>query len=115
MEVKIQGLDKLNEQLEALGKINHKEALLAGAIKLQSLAQPNAPVDTGFLRASHDSRETDEGAELVVSAEYAIYVHEGTRYMEGRAWISEAIDAHSSEIVETVARVEQELINGEVG
>lgn len=110
----IRGLAELNEKLRALGNLSHRKALLAGAIKLQELSQRESPVDTGFLRASHSSEETEEGAQMVVSAEYAIYVHEGTRYMQGREWISKAIDGGTNQIVDAVARAEQDLISGEV-
>lgn len=110
----IRGVEELNRKLRALGEIKVNRALLAGALKLQRLSQKNSPVDTGFLRASHSSNETDQGAEMVVSAEYAIYVHEGTRYMRGREWISKAIDEGMSEIVGAVQKATQSLIKDEV-
>lgn len=110
----IRGVEELNRQLRALGEIKPHRALLAGALKLQRLAQKKSPVDTGFLRASHSSNETEDGAEMVVSAEYAVYVHEGTRYMRGREWISGAIDEGMPQIVVAVQKAMQELIKDEV-
>jgi hypothetical protein len=48
---KIIGLDKLNAQLKKIASVDDKEALLAGAYKLQELSQKSTslPVDTGFL------------------------------------------------------------------
>lgn len=114
MGVEVRGLDELNKKLRALGEIKHNKAFLAGAVKLQEHSQRLSPVDTGFMRSSHSSREIENGAEMVVSAEYAVYVHEGTKYMQGREWISQAIDEHSVEIVQAVAEVEKQLIAGEV-
>ena len=113
MASEIKGLKELNAKLQKLGNITHNKALLGGAIKLQELSQPESPFETGFLRSSHSSRETNEGAEMIVSAEYAVYQHEGTKYMEGRQWISKAIDEHSSEIVNAVSKTEKKLIESE--
>lgn len=113
-KVEIKGLKELNKKLHALENIKHNQSILAGAIKLQELSQRESPVKTGFLRSTHSSRETEEGAEMLVSAEYAVFVHEGTRYMEGREWISKVIDAKPNEILQAVAETERKLIDGEV-
>ena len=112
--VEIEGLSELNKKLKGLGNIKHNKSLLAGAIKLQEISQRYSPVDTGFLRSSHSSRETKDGAEMVVSAEYAVYLHEGTKYIRGREWITNAMDIKEQEILNAVATVEKKLVESEV-
>jgi len=102
-------IEKLNQQLERLKNIS-KKPLLKGALVLQKYSVKNAPRKTGFLRSSHSSRETETGAELIVSAEYAAYVEFGTEKWAGKPFLRKAIDEHMNEIVEAVARaVEKEL------
>ena len=112
----IQGLDKFQRQLEKLGKINHKRSLLAGAYKLQELSmqQKDLPVDTGFMRNSHNSDYYGLGSALFVNAEYAIYQHEGTKYIKARRWITKSIDSDGKQILQAVRDQEQEEIKGVV-
>lgn len=53
------------------------------------------PVDTGFLRQNNDST-LNTGSEQIVlevynNTNYAEYVHNGTRYMAPRPWLSESV------------------------
>lgn len=100
----IKGLDKLNSQLRDLKRINPGHALLLGAFVLQRASMENCPVGlTGFLRASHESVETEGGAEMRVNAEYAGYVEFGTSKMAARPFARTAIDTESDKVVATVA------------
>lgn len=58
------------------------------------------PVDTGRLRASHRSRFTNLKGIIGPTVDYAVYVHQGTRFMPGRPFLYEAV--HGS-----VSRVQQ--------
>lgn len=108
------GLRELQKQLENLQGVT-PHSLLAGALKLQGYAQENAPVDTGFLRSSALSRETEDGAEVVFQANYAYYVEFGTSKWAGKPYVRPAIDQHSAEIVSTTAEQIQKDIKGLVG
>ena len=59
-------------------------------------AQRAAPVKTGYLRNSgHVEPGDDQYSRFVVfSASYAIYVHEGTRYMMGRPFLRQSVELH---------------------
>lgn len=109
----IKGLRELNNKLLALGAVKQGEALLAGAIKLQELSQRVSPRDTGFMKSTHNAREDGDDALMEVSAEYAIHVHEGTKYMHGRRWISNTIDNKTNQIVNSVAKVIKNKIERE--
>jgi HK97 gp10 family phage protein len=106
----IKGMPELLAQIEKLKGIKTNKSLLAGAMKLESLASPEVPVKIGYLRSSPESTETDNGAQLVYTAEYAYYVHNGTSKQAGNPWITRTIDEHSEEIVKAVGdQIEKEI------
>lgn len=109
----IEGLDKLIAQLKRIENVS-PHSLLAGALTLQKYSMENAPVKTGFLRNSHESRETNDGAEMAVTADYAFYVEHGTSKWGGHPFIRPAIDEHSEEIVEAVANQVEKDIEGKI-
>ena len=65
------------------------------AVKVESASKARCPVDTGRLRSSITWRlEVDsQGLVAIVgtSVEYAIFVHQGTRYMTGRPFLVEGL------------------------
>lgn len=64
---------------------------------IETAAKGHCPVDTGRLRSSITHRVEADGGEIVgvvgTSVEYAIYVHEGTRYMAGRPFLVDGLFA----------------------
>lgn len=72
--------------------------MLRRGIRVQNQARRLCPVDTGRLRASigvSQRRASNGGVMAVVgtNVEYALYVHEGTRYMVGRPFLRDALQA----------------------
>lgn len=65
------------EPMIATQELNN--AIKKSAIKIQALSQKSAPVNTGALRQSIQSRFEPLRGIVEVLAKYAIYVHEGTR------------------------------------
>lgn len=67
-------------------------------IRVQNAARQRAPVDTGRLRSSiATTRPEARGNRTLVvrigsNVRYAIYVHEGTRYMRARPFLREAVN-----------------------
>ena len=65
------------------------------AAKAETASKARCPVDTGRLRGSINWRIVLEGGVLTAiigtNVEYAIYVHEGTRYMAGRPFLVEGV------------------------
>jgi len=91
--VTLKGTDKLKVVLE--GKTNLsavKTVVKANGAGLQTKAQRNAPVDTGFLKRSIGLAISDGGLTATVepTAEYAPYVEWGTRYMEAQPFVRPA-------------------------
>lgn len=65
------------------------------AAKTETAAKARCPVDTGRLRSSINWRIEIDGQGLVAiigtNVEYAIFVHDGTRYMAGRPFLLEGL------------------------
>ena len=109
--MQIKGLDKLNKQLKELEKLGeNKQALLAGGYILQKLAQENAPVDTGFLRNSAYTEETQSGVEVGFTAEYAVYQEFGTETIPANGFFRKAVEDGSTQVVEKII----EILKGEI-
>jgi HK97 gp10 family phage protein len=98
----IKGEQKLIQQLNSVMNVS-AEALMAGAEKLRDRAKENAPVKTGFLRDSIEAVKTDKGAEVVVNANYGIYVEFGSSKWEGHPFLRPAVDTNQAEIVKAVS------------
>ena len=79
VKIDLSQLDKAvkTEPLIALQEINN--AIKKSALRIQSLSQKSAPVNTGALRQSIQSRFEPLRGIVEAMAKYAIYVHEGTR------------------------------------
>lgn len=110
--MKVIGLDKLSNKFRNLKGIKPNKSLLAGAYVLQRYSMQNAPVDTGFLRSSHHSEETEKGAEMEVSAHYAIYQELGTSRMPAHPFVRPAIDTHEKDILKAIEQQLQKDIDG---
>ena len=82
MEIRIEGLDELQEKLKTLAggaNENLKQGLLHGGELVRAEAQANCPVDTGDLRESITVEQADGTAVTVgTNKEYGIYVEYGT-------------------------------------
>ena len=59
--------------------------------KIQRFAKQVTPVDTGRLRASIATRLGDLEATTSTNVEYALFVHEGTKFMRGRPFMEQGV------------------------
>ena len=83
MSVKVEGIDKIVEQLDKAVDTNKLESALSKACALvEASAKQNAPKDTGALRRSIESKVEMNGNDMVgkvfTALEYAPYVEYGT-------------------------------------
>lgn len=109
--VSIQGLD---EAVQKLGKFpaimapHLRIAAQTGAFKVEREAKLLTPVDTGRLRNSIATSLGIGGISAIVQTNvfYAIFVHEGTKFMKGRPFMQQAVDVSLSTI--------QEAFNSEI-
>jgi HK97 gp10 family phage protein len=95
--------EKLFAQLTAMANINLSKAALPGAIIIKDASSENAPVDTGFLRDSHDTAEIEGGAEIQVNADYAGFVEFGTSKMAPQPFLRPAIDDNADAVTIAIA------------
>lgn len=83
---------------------------LWAAYRLLDIALEEVPVDTGFLADSGHVEEMGGGEfSVVFDAEYARFVHFGTRYMPANPWLFRALarmsaeyDAHMEEVLQRI-------------
>ena len=102
----IEGMAALQSRLDKIVRESpeaFKLGLVKGAYILMRASMQNAPVDTGFLRDSHEVVETTQGVEMRVNAEYAFYVEYGTSKMAAQPYVRPALASESDRIVEAVA------------
>lgn len=90
---------------------NLDEAIGRSIFKLKGESMRNTPVRTGRLRASHQTRFRPLFGELKPTAYYAIYVHDGTRYMKARPFLANAVKSENSEIQDNFKRAVQKTLD----
>jgi len=101
IQVKLEGANKLMAALSgmpdtlraALGTILSKAAFL-----IEGKAKQFSPVDTGRLRASIFSFARSLYSEVSTNTDYAIYVHEGTKFMRARPFMRLGAEAAADDI-----------------
>lgn len=76
------------------------QSMLRLANRVRNNAHGRCPVLTGYLQSHIAVREVDEPGKIQVvdDAEYAIYVHEGTRYVVGRPFLRDALEEEVSRL-----------------
>lgn len=92
--IQVHGVQKTRRELEAYPRRIQRdlqEVLDIYAFLIQRQAQVLAPVDTGFLRNNIFVEEDGDWARLIVAtAEYAIFVEYGTRFVPAQPFLAPA-------------------------
>jgi len=107
----IKGLAELNAKLTALKNVSPK-ACVKGGYKLVEHAQKNAPFKTGFLKGSGYVEETEKGAEIGFTANYAEVQEFGSvaRNIPAKGYLRRAIDEHNVDVLDVIAKeIEKEM------
>lgn len=76
-----------------------------GAMDILAHSQREVPVDTGNLKNSGHVDTGNLTATIAYGAEYAVYVHEGTRRMAARPFLRSAFDSVAPEIERALRKV----------
>lgn len=107
----IEGADQLARTIDrAAGDLAglDQTAGTAAARTLAREASQAAPRQTGRLASSHRA----QAGEVVVTADYAPFVHWGTRHMAGRPWLTTTaerstswVDAYATELDDIVDNI----------
>lgn len=88
-------------------------ALNKGALLVEGTAKRLAPVDTGRLRSSIITRVDQKAISrsILPTVKYAIFVHEGTRFMQGRPFLYNAKIAEEENIRELFSNEINKVLN----
>lgn len=113
--IEVKGLDELVRKFGDLPNDLMKEisdAMRKSAFLVEAKAKPLTPVDTGRLRASirPDYIRPLEAA-IAPHTEYAIYVHEGTRYMKARPFMKWGVKAAEGDIKKVFEEAISKVLN----
>lgn len=99
MTMVVNNFSKANQYLKEASE----QSLNLLGLFLVGEAKRRTPVDTGYLRGMMKHRIINELSgkqlQLINNAEYAIFVHEGTRFMPARRFITDAINQNQDRIV----------------
>jgi len=113
MEVQFAGQDEFRlkmEHMDASMKARVQQRLRELAESIKETAQRLAPVRTGYLRSTIFTEATEWIVRVGVSAPYAAYVEFGTRFMRGRRFLSQAVEAYRPQLVGAVGQAINESI-----
>lgn len=103
------------KQLKALRNINFTPSIVPGAEIIMKESKRVVPVDTGFLRDSHEVVESKDFIEIQIGAPYAGSVEFGTPKQEAEPYIRPSIDNKRGEASEAIADAIRKTIVKEVG
>lgn len=92
-----------------------KGALQKSALQVQRESMIRTPVLTGRLRSSHENFLSGSGLQMSATVEptanYGMFVHEGTRFMKGRPFLKEGAYASLQEIDDYFTRAVQDVFD----
>lgn len=103
--IKIKNIEEIKRAFSQAPRLMNqemKDALNRSAITVQSASMQNTPILTGRLRSSHVFNVSGSGigmqAVVYPTAEYGIFVHEGTRFMKARPFLKDGVESSKDEI-----------------
>ena len=111
IRVEIKNLKQIREALAKSPRIVSEymnRAIRASIFEIERATIPITPVDTGRLRGSFERSFGLLRGEIYPTVDYAIYVHEGTRYMAARPYLAQGVETANQDIQR---HFEQELEN----
>lgn len=92
-----------------------KGALQKSALQVQRESMIRTPVLTGRLRSSHENFLSGAGLQMSATVEptanYGVFVHEGTRFMKGRPFLLEGAEASLNEIDDYFTKAVQDVFD----
>jgi len=96
----LKGLDIMQEDFaKAISDSLAKSALL-----VEGQSKINSPVDTGRMRSSITTEIQPLKATIMPMVNYAVYVHEGTKFMKARPFMKDALDQKEGAIADIFER-----------
>lgn len=106
MAESINNLDRIASQLERA----YSELIRKTAFSIEARAKQLAPVDTGLLRNSLQTKvDGPLKATVGTSVEYAQYQEFGTRFQKGKSFLTPAADSEKANFEKNVRDIERSL------
>lgn len=100
--IEIKNFDKILSKFREVPRITTKElqhAIYKSIFLLQGATKAGSPVDKGKLRGSHETSFPEAlTGRLAATRNYAIFVHDGTRYMRPRPWFKNAVESNKATV-----------------
>ena len=91
---------------------NLRRAIESTLITIERQSIINAPRRTGFLKASHVHRMLSNFSGYVQpTANYAMFVHDGTRFMRARPFLRQAVAEKEQEVDRIFAKAVQDTLD----
>jgi HK97 gp10 family phage protein len=113
MEIQFEGRDEFQlkmERADASMKARVQQSLQELADSIKETAQHMAPVRTGYLRSTIFTEATEWTVKVGASAPYAAYMEYGTRFIQGRRFLSQALETHHLQLVDIVDQAVNESV-----
>lgn len=86
--------------------------LRRGAFATEAGGKVRSPVATGYLRSSHQTEGAEPGSlsmRVIVTADYAAFVHEPTIRTPGRPWLRETTEQTFPQVIKELRQLEKAL------
>jgi len=95
VDVRIENIDKIKSGLNSSPLVFAKhvnKAIKQSIMAVERNTKPKTPVDTGYLRLAQVPYFYPLVGIYEPVAEYAIFVHEGTKFMKARPFLQQGLD-----------------------
>lgn len=105
----------INVRMNKLPSLPHtlnsvvEDAITKAVHDIEAHADPLTPVDTGNLKNSKHTEINGLSARLHWQAEYALYVHEGTRYQPATPFAADAVEKVQPSLEQALSELEGRL------
>lgn len=112
--VKIENLEQIKSAFRRSPQIMTKElykAIKTSIFEIETESKSNTPVATGYLRASHQTTFEPLKGMIEPTANYATFVHEGTRYMKARPFLANAVKTEAEKVKGNFEKAVESTLN----
>lgn len=101
IQIEITNIRQIRDAFDKAPREMTKElntAIKKSIFTIQGRSMINTPVKTGRLRASTRSRFESLKGEVGTNTTYDIFIHDGTRFIKARPYLSDAVDESQDQV-----------------
>lgn len=112
--VKIENLEQIRAAFvksPAVMTKNISKAIVLSIADIEAAAAPITPVATGLLRSYNERIFMPLEGRFTKLAPYAVFVHEGTRYISARPFLQEALTLEDASIKDRFKKAVQDTLD----